>query len=426
MSLSLTEVVVHVTGVLYLVHVLRRAPNNEIVERWGLFFAALFAALMLLPLYELFNLLRDSMVSPRTWDFPGFYLYGFTALAGKNVHSPDVLAEVLPLANIPVKLEPSFFKELVTVGCTYPTPSTLLFAPFALFDFDTAHALWISLIVISNITAVIFLWRWFAGGWRWPAILPIIGCMIVFLHETGQVYRYEQTDFVVMTLLALFLICRDQRAGYIAGIAIFVKPIMAITVLILLLEHRWDAVLRAVLVVIAGFVLAAVLIDLETVMTYFLDSPGKRIHIVQYKQAHAQSLLNVVLRLTDERNRILLSPLNPAYLSVSVAMLIPTTIVAWLLIRQNIDQLAYALLIAFAVAVYPGTLDHYGVFLFVPVLCFLLTFQGHFSRWLAALFAIIILFIMQQANHTFQVAIITWEAAIVCGIWMLVPQELKN
>jgi hypothetical protein len=381
---------------------------------------------MVYPAYELLGGLQNSLASPRTWDFPFFYLCGAVALAGENVHLPAPYAEVLPLMNIPIDLKKSFYNELIEVGCAYPTPSTLLFAFFALFDFHTAHALWISILVIGTATAIVFVWRWFAGGFRSPAILPIIGCLLLYPHVTGQVYRFEQTDFIVITLLAAFLACRNSRAGYIAGFAIFVKPIMAITVLILLLEHRWRAALRAIAVVIAAFVLAAILIDLETVMTYFLDNPGKRIHIVQYKQAHSQSLLNVILRLTHERSRSLLSPSNPVYLSVALAMLVPSVMVAWLLIRQNLNHLANALLIALAVAIYPGTLAHYGVFLVVPGLCFLLTFQGNINRWFAGLFVIMMLLILEYPNRTFTVAVIMWQTAMVCGIWMLVPQRFKR
>lgn len=325
------------------------------------------APILLYGAFQIAALLAHDYQHPPEWDFPAFYLDAAVGASGMNIHEPGSYREVAPTVTIPVALGDEFVHEITEVGFLYPTPSMFLFVPLRLFEFDNAHAVWIGFLGLGLILAVVYTWRWLDREHSWQSLL-LIGVLLVYMGPTWLTAEFEQTNYLNLILITLFLSAPDNRTrGLIAGLAPFVKPIMGFLALGLILERRWPAVRMALIANVAAFGLAGLVFGFDSVASYFLHPPNGRLPLWVYTQDVNQSLLAGILRATGETDPSRIGSGNPLFLLAALCLTLPTLLVASHLLRRG-QQLGYALLLMLALLLYPSSLVHYGVLTIVPVL----------------------------------------------------------
>lgn len=339
--------------------------RRPIGRRLGL--ELILALVLLYGTFQLGAIFADGYQHPREWDFPAFYLYAAVGASGMNVHEPDSFREIAPTVAIPVALGDEFVSEVTNVGFPYPTPTMFLFVPTGFFEFHTAHAMWIAFLAFGLVLALVCTWRWIDEQHSSQSLL-LVGVLLVYFGPTWQTAEFEQTNYLNLALIAFFLgSTNDRTRGLVAGLGLFVKPLMAFLFLGLMLERRWRAVRTALVAAVAAFALAGLAFGFDSVSSYFLSPPHTRRPPWVYTQDVNQSLLAEILRATHETDSRRMGSGNPIFLVAALVLTLPTVLVAGHLLSRGLRQ-GYALLLMLALLLYPSSLMHYAVLTIVPVL----------------------------------------------------------
>jgi hypothetical protein len=297
-------------------------------------------------------------------DFKGFWVSARVGLERGNFYDPERYYQVAAQLD-PRDVHEEFNARYLDTTFWYPPPSILHFLPLGLFDLHTA---WI--VNYLYLIALFILLVWLLKNTFWPnggiIALGAVAALLVVNYPTGLVFQFSQTNFILLVFLLLMWRAREQpRAGMWLALAISVKPLVAALALFLLLQKRWRAILSLVLTLGILSIITLVIYGSETFFGY---SPTSKLPLEVYNESINQSLLATILRITDYELVSSQSPLfHPVFL---MGALILTAITAWIVYRLpgTENRWALALLIPFALLIYPTTLHHYGVFLILPLL----------------------------------------------------------
>lgn len=345
----------------------------------------ILALILLYGTFHLGAMLADGYQHPREWDFPAFYLDAAVGASGMNVHEPDSFRAVAPTVEIPVTLGDEFANEITNVGFLYPTPTMFLLLPMGFLEFHTAHALWIAFLALGLILAMVCTWRWIDGEHLSLRSLLLVGVLLVHLGPTWQTAEFEQTNYLNLALITLFLSSTNDRIrGVVAGLDPFVKPLMGFMFVGLILERRWSAVVTAVVTALGAFALSGLAFGFDSVASYFLSPPNGRLPPWVYTQDVNQSLLAGILRVTHETDSSRIGSGNPIFLLAAAMLALPTLFVAGHLLRRGQRQ-GYALLLMLVLLLYPSSLIHYAILTVVPVLFLLKECNGKMHLLLASI-----------------------------------------
>jgi hypothetical protein len=305
----------------------------------------------------------SNVMHPQEWDVGCNWFNGYVAVHGFNFYDPESyrrLAGVLPDT-------PDVVKFVISVGFNFPPPTIFLFLPLGFFDIHTASVLWYAFMVGVVVLDVVLLARLFLP--TTPNGPLLAAALLLVMRPAMSTVWFGQTNFLIVLMLLLFWRDRDAgRGGVWLGLGMLVKPLFAILILYPVICRRWRTVAVTALVLAALSCLTIAVFGWETFAAYFARNPLGRMPADVYTEDINQSLLAAVLRLT-RYDFIHGSPLtHPVFVFLAAGL---TAATAWLVHRADAsgnDDLALALMVPFALLVYPGTLAHYSVDLLVPML----------------------------------------------------------
>jgi hypothetical protein len=261
-------------------------------------------------------------------------------------------------------LSEEFRIEIVNVPFWYPPPSMFFLLPLGWFEsISSALAAWYALQSVILVFAAVLLWR---GYFRTRALVDLAACgaLVLAFYGTWLTYHYGQTNFIALAALLLFWRRRETLSGGAwAAVAVFAKPLLAVLVLWMSISARWKA-LGGFALGVGALMLAALLsFGSETVGDYFGgDHLGAKPDWI-YSQRTNQSLLGSVLRATDAECSGSGCVRNPWFLTAAAALGIVTLAAAIGLRGTRDDEWSLALLVAFALWVYPVSQLFYSVLL---------------------------------------------------------------
>lgn len=327
-----------------------RAASEGLVAAVILVFGAAAGQIMLL-----------NIGHPPEWDFPFFWLNARVALQGLNFYEPD---HVLRLADATYAASESFKSQL---PFKYPPPTMLLFLPFGAFTMKTGLAFWYVLQIIAFVLDVVLLRRLFSkeAGWFGLALTAAL----VLVHRPVLVtLTVAQTNFIVLLMVLLYW--RDHasaRGGVWLALGALVKPLVVLMLLHPLARRRWRTLAAATVTLAAVSALSVLVFGPRTFAAYFTRDPTLGVPSRLYTEPVNQSLLAVILRLSDWTPTGTAPIFHPLFIALGLVL---ATITFGLVSRsdRSSDELGIALTVALSLLLYPGTLLHYGVLLIAPML----------------------------------------------------------
>ncbi len=354
--------------------------------------------------------------TPPDADLRGFWVWGRALVAGHNPYSPEVLrAAAVGTPVVPSQVP--FFD----VGCVYPPPSLLLFAPLGWFSFPVAAALWSGLQLVALAVSTWLVWRLFFAD-RGARGLALAAALVCLLPAGWLTLGDGQTNFLTLAFVLAAWRTRDRAVSgvYLAAAAI-VKPLYAVVSLYPLVRRRWGAVFASALTVLLATVGATIAFGTDTVLTYVRDNPAKRLPVSFFSTEWTnQSLAAMVVRFAPHE-WVTANPIsNPLYLGLAAMVLAVTVLVAYRLPRTpEGEDCAFALFVPASLLVYPATLGMYSVMLLPPLLVLwrLRHIWSDGVVWVAALAAAVYTLAHVDDAHFSAIAtVLVWGALVAFGV----------
>jgi hypothetical protein len=362
------------------------------------------------------QLARANVAQPPEWDFQFFWIYGRTVVEGLNPYVSANLHEVAA----PLDLSEGPLRELF---CFYPPPTLFLFAPLGWFELQTACGLWYAVQGAILLLDVVLLWRLFGRSSGWTGLVGIAALVVAF-EPTRTTLYFAQVNFLMLLMLLLFWRDRGRsRSGMWLALGILVKPVLVFLSLDLLLRRRWQALASCAGTFVIASALSVVFFGAETFVSYVADNPiANDMPKAMYAEPINQSLLATVLRLTDYDLSEGSPYSHPLFVVLGVAVA-AVTVGSILRLPSEHDAWAPALLVAFALLVYPKTLTHYSVLLLVPLLV-LWTHRRQFAFGVWGASALFLgTFAAASADWAFLAIVANWIALAGITAWMSFAAE---
>ncbi len=375
-------------------------------------FTGVASALALAALYWLRHSIH--LTDAPEWDFLPFFLDGHVAARSLDFYDPAAHRTVLEELDIPFAPSRGFFEEHMVMAFPYPPPTMFLFLPLGYLDFQSAHYLWVFSVFFFFCVDVHLMQRLFLPQDRYTGALLVL-VMLLTLPMTARVFAYEQTTFLALALLLLFWKDHElPRAGVWAVLGLLVKPLLGVLLVYLVLRRSWHAISVAIATTLVAGLLTALLFGLPTVMNYFIDNPVARVPAHMYHQPVNHSLLATIVRVLHH-DFIPAAPLrNPMFVTITgILTLLSFVVVASL--RCSWQHWGIAILVAYAVIVYPQSLNHYSVLLALPVMLILSTFRTSTRAKMIGAFFIAAVFALMELAPIAANAIL-WIALIMIPI----------
>ena len=326
---------------------------------WAIYFVILAAMAA-----SFFYKIGYTITHTQFWDFTCFYLYGKVSSAGYNFYSPENFHTVFNSLHLPAILNSSnesyagFINDCVNIGFPYPTPTILYFVPLGFLSYQTALVVWMLFISSFAFACIYLIYLLFFKDYKLNGLM-LVSILFFTLPQTRGTIFYTQTNFILLFLLLLMNKYSDKKwAGIFLAIAFFTKPYMLIFIIYFIIRKNWGAILFFILsaAALAGCVLA--IFGLSPFQNYLFNNHASRYTKSVFFEANNQSLHSVLLR------NHLISVDNPqAYMYLSIAILILTGIFLLYLLKKKLYNNIFSVLLLISLAIYPGTLDHYGVIL---------------------------------------------------------------
>lgn len=338
------------------VHYWERLQNAQ----RAIFTGAMLAVIVLFGLFSLQIILANRQIKPE-WDLKALWLFARLAVRGQNFYDIELVRHFAYLYGPPSQL------LLEQISFPYPPPTMLLIAPMGWFEMETAFPLWQGLHLLFLGGALVLLWRRFLGesAWRGMALAVIL---VAGLHPTMDTLYSGQTNFLVLLLLLLFGRDQDRRRGGLwLGLALFVKPFMAVVLLYVVLRRQWH-IIAGLIITLIGASLAAALIFGPAVFVHYLTDSSLFSSYGTYRitMPFNQSLLAVLMRLIHADLGQVSPFTHPLYLAIAGFFTAVTAIWVYGLGDKN-REWGLALTVVLALLIYPHSLIYYMVLLIVPL-----------------------------------------------------------
>jgi hypothetical protein len=354
-------------------------------------------------------------VTPPDADLRGFWIWGRALVAGHNPYYGDALRAAAVGTPVVPSAVPFF-----DVGCVYPPPTLLLFAPLGWFSFRTAAALWTGLQLVALAVSIVLLWRLFFPD-RGARGLALAAALAWLVPAGWLTLGDGQTNFLTLAFVLAAWRTRDRAVSgvYMASAAI-VKPLYAVVSLYPLVRRRWGAVLASALTVTLATAAATVAFGTHTVLTYVRDNPAKRLPPSFFSTEWTnQSLAAMVVRFAPHQLVTANAVSNPVYLGLAALALAVTIWVAHRLPRTaDGEDCAFALFVPTALLVYPATLGMYSVMLLPPLLLLwrLRRVWRDGTPWIALLaMTVYLVTYVDDAHFSVIATILVWVALVALG-----------
>jgi hypothetical protein len=360
-----------------------------------------------------FNLARgivESMANPPEWDFLTFWVDGQVAARGENFYS------VSNYQNLQLPYEPSqdFKREILDVGFRYPPFTMFLFLPLGYLEYGTAYVFWQVCNAILCFVSIGLLWRLYLrddGIWG----LSFILALFFMLRATFSTFFFAQTNFIALAFFLLFWHYRKKDwSGVFLALGFVVKPYLALIYLYPVLARRWKQLAVAFISLFGISVISVMAFGMDVFTSYIVGNSLGNMPAYVYSEPVNQSLLAVLLRspFSQPMTGSVLS--QPLYLGSALIVAV-VTLLAGLKGYRNDEWLLVSILF-FAFLVYPATLEHYGVFLVIPVLILLKDVNRNWiGKILVFMFVLTLYFFsgIRSGYYTFFANALVWMMSIV-------------
>lgn len=348
--------------------------------------------------------------NPDEWDYLCFYLNGQVAARGLNFYDQGVFVDVFRELLIPYAPSRGFMNGYLHTTFPYPPPTMFLFLPLGYFDYTSANILWMGIVLGAFVLCILAAYKAFFSGYGLNSLMLLCVILLV-LPMTSRVFRYEQTTFFMFLASLLFWQERDgPRAGLWAVLAVLVKPVMGVLLLYLLVRRQWRGVLVAAG---AGLCIAALTLSVfgaPVFMSYLFDNPALRLSEKLYTQSINQSLIATIIRVFGHDFQAASPLANPIFL-VTGGLLSLGSFAALLLLRETHRHWGIAILIPYALIIYPQTLHHYSVLLVLPLLVLYQEYRGARPR-LIGMSALIATVLVVMEYSAFSANLLVWGAVL--------------
>lgn len=220
---------------------------------------------------------------PQVRDFTQDWLLAKAIAAGVDPNlNMVIIAQRLELAGS--------WPVLLDHATPHPPTLGLLLLPFALLDYLPAALLWLGISLAALGISLVLLGR-LAGVTLRLAPVIALSLALICWGPVDMDLRIGQTSILLLALLsAMFLALRagrDLPAGLLLGLTLLIKPFVWPLALLLFLHRKWRPVLACLLVVAAGYGLAALVIGPGALVRYFTETgPG----VASYYRNHWLSI----------------------------------------------------------------------------------------------------------------------------------------
>ncbi len=217
-----------------------------------------------------------------------------------------------------------------------------------------------------------------------PVALFAIVALAFALPASADNVAYHQTSFLTFLLVALtYRLRRTVAGGIAAGLAVVVKPYLAVIILWFALRRRWNACAASILTLVAATLAALPFLGRGAVHDFLFANPGSREPAGLFAESEIASLYAAILR-ASHRAGSLSGPLHdPLFITIAVvAIVLSVFFIARA--RGDDDDLSLPIALALGLMLYPGTGTMYAIVL-IPA--FVALASRVRSRGLVLLFA---------------------------------------
>ncbi len=358
----------------------------------------------------------------REWDFLCFWLWAKIGANGLNFYDPQVAASVAQGLDVTAE----FRRLIVDVGFWYPPPTMLLFAPLGLLSMRLALGWWYAVLGLSLVISAVLLNR-LVGNRAGAATIAMLAMLVLALPTSHMTLWLMQTNFIVLAAVAALWLERDRpRAGLWLALGVLVKPYLAILGIFLILHRNWKAIGLGLLAWSALCLATAAAFGWGPIWSYLTDNPMARLPIDVHSEPINQSLFATLLRMTDNELRARSFQANVWFLSLAVAILVSTTVLAWRS-RRAAPEYSFSLILTAGLLLYPSTLAHYGLLLVVPLLLLWRRQQSGTAEWFVLAFAACVQFLTGVAlgSYAFWAMAAVWLVFAGLAAWSPAPARLS-
>ncbi len=343
----------------------------------------------------------------REYDFFALYMDAHVAWHRLDFYEPlNYQAAYERLAPPFAEMHPGFKRNVLETGTKYPPPTLLYLAPFGALERLPAHIVWVLVSWIFMLGSSVLLWRNVVQAKSLVSLMAI-GTLVLIAPGTKLTLSLEQMHFTALfALLLVYMFRYRPMAGLWVAVGTIIKPPVGAAALYLLRVKNWSgiAVLFVSTIVLCTASIAA--FGWDVFVRFFVDNPNLRVSNSLYFEDMNRSMLGTVIRNFgwDFESG---SPMKHPVLLIGTCIVTVITLTGVLLTQNLRDPRVFALLVCFALLVYPGTQRHYAVILLFPLVVFMVTAdRSGWARWLiAAIAAAIASF---SVAHTFWMTLALW------------------
>jgi hypothetical protein len=337
---------------------------------------SLLLVLLAVAVRPLAIMVQSALRNPPMWDFRCFWVWGRIALGTRAVYAP---ASSLTFARM-FPFDPEWFKQFLVVGFIYPPPSILLYAPLGLFGTPALAApYWYAVQLLALGAAIVILWRKFLKHYGWLGLLAV-AILVCSFRATTATFMYGQPLTLLLLLLSLYAADGSaSRRGVWLGLAFIVKPMAIVFFVLPLLRRAWREFVVGVATIFAGFAGAIVLLGWKNVAAYFSDGPSNRYPLSIWLDPGNESLFSIVLRYTHASVPSSLSHAGTYWIAVTLLTIM--TLLLCIKARAQDPETCFAMLIPYALLVFPPSGGSYNDVLLIPVLLLVSRYGARSTPW---------------------------------------------
>jgi hypothetical protein len=387
--------------------------GDAVAERWRRALVGL--ALAVVGLYGLMQLavVGMNLLEPPEWDFKYFWTFGTAAATGSNPYDRENLLRIAE----PLKPAQELHDELY---CFYPPPSLLMFLPLGWFEFRTAMALWYAVQLGVLAVDVWLLTRLLTERARFDDLALVAAAVLIFRPVTTTV-TLAQTNFLILLMLLLFWGDRERaRGGVWLGLAMIVKPWVAVVGLYLLVRKKWSTIATFAATLMLILAATAAIFGPKIFSQHLYGD--KLLAVYPYAQTMNQSLVGVLMRHGPELAAGQSPLLSPWYLGIAAAMT-GWTVFCLFRFRQAADDWALAMVIVLGMIIYPPTLAHYSVALLIPVMLWWRDLAARRGQVALAGTLVLTTFLLVALKLSFAAMLLAWCALSILGLLYIAPRN---
>lgn len=319
-------------------------------------------------IHFLYNLVLSYSII-QEWDFLCFYLFGKVGISSPDFYNPELFQQVFNNLQLQSLSGGDFVSEIVNVGFWYPPPTMLLFLPLGLFDLQTGHFIWQTIIILFLIVDIILLLKfYFVPLYKTykdiRILFPLLLLIILFPFITVIINLSQTISIFLFFLLLLIHYINSWKAGVFLAILVVIKPLGAIFILYFLFFRKWKIVAASTVTGLILLMTTGIIFGFDVFFNYFNSLPTDRIPDFVYFEY--SSLFSGLKKLSQYAPQYLtVSVYKTLYYLISLVLIVITLYASRKLSRTS-NTMAFLIFIPFALIIYPATLFHYDLIL-LPV-----------------------------------------------------------